>query len=58
MSWEQLRAIYRADAAERQARAAMPPPSCPNDGTPYQTGPDGDLRCPFDGHVPGPFEGR
>ena len=50
MSWEQLRSIVQADAAERAFWASQPPRSCPNDGTPLQGGPNGVLHCPHDGY--------
>lgn len=37
------------DAALERARART---VCPNDGTPYRTGPRGELYCPFDGYRP------
>lgn len=49
MSWEQLRSIVVADRQEREYWAAQPPRACPNDGTPLQAGPDGELFCPHDG---------
>ena len=49
MSWEQLISIAQAD---RDERAAWVEVACPNDGEPYQTGPDGELFCPFDGYRP------
>ncbi len=51
MSWEQLGAIVRTDAEERQRRAAGPPVDCPNDGTALDQREDGKLVCPFDGWV-------
>lgn len=42
-----------AIAHEARQRAADPQPeSCPNDGQPYISGPDGRLYCPFDGYRP------
>lgn len=49
MSWEQLGAIFRQAVAQREADDAAAPTDCPNDGEPLRTGPDGELRCPFDG---------
>ena len=49
MSWEQLRSIVQADRQEREFWAGQPPRSCPNDGTPLQSGPDGTLFCQHDG---------
>jgi len=49
MSWEQLRSIAQADAAERAYWDSQPPRACPNDGTPLVPGADGTLRCTFDG---------
>jgi hypothetical protein len=36
----------------RQLRAQPQPASCPNDGEPYTTGPDGQPFCRFDGYQP------
>lgn len=47
--WYGLAAIV--DEA-RQVAAQPQPASCPNDGEPYVTGPDGQLFCPFDGYQP------
>ena len=52
MSWEQLLAIIKEPVEQ------PPEDSCPNDGQPYLTGPDGQRYCPFDGHRPGAQEGR
>lgn len=49
MSWQQLAAIAREAADEAAAERARPPVACPNDGEPLQTGPHGELFCPFDG---------
>lgn len=49
MSWEQLLAIVHTDREERDAVVEV---ACPNDGEPYQSGPDGALFCPFDGYTP------
>jgi hypothetical protein len=43
VSWEQLLSILH-DPVEQP-----PQDDCPNDGTPLLTGPNGELRCPFDG---------
>jgi len=50
MSWEQLRAIVQADAAERAFWDGQPPRSCPHDGTPLDQGQDGTLHCRHDGY--------
>lgn len=57
MAWLQLDDILKDQAAEAQAWASQPPSACPNDGTPLQTGPDGQLFCPFDGYA-WPRDGR
>lgn len=52
VGWESLANImrYAADvAAEEESQGAL---SCPNDGEPLVTGPDGKLFCPFDGWRP------
>lgn len=49
MSWEQLLSIYREQAEELRAGRDDPPQSCPNDGEPLTSGPNGSLRCTFDG---------
>jgi len=50
VSWEQLRSILKADAADRAYWDSQPPRSCPVDGTPLETGPDGTLFCRHDGY--------
>lgn len=51
MSWEQLNSIMRQAAQEAQQNRDLPPVACPNDGTPLQAGPDGELHCDFDGWI-------
>lgn len=51
MSWQQLLDIGKQNAQEQEAYIRNPPLSCPNDGTPLDTGPHGELHCPFDGWV-------
>lgn len=51
MSWDQLVSLYRAAADELAQEQADPPAACPNDGQPLETGPNGELWCPFDGWV-------
>ncbi len=51
MSWEELRSIIK-DPVEQP-----PEDFCPNDGIPYDTGPDGQRFCRFDGYQPGAAEG-
>lgn len=51
MSWDQLRDIYEESAERRRDEDSRPPEACPNDGTPLQAGPNGELHCPFDGWV-------
>lgn len=50
MSWEQLRSIT-AEARAYAAEDRKPPTACPNDGQPLETGPNGELHCPFDGWI-------
>lgn len=52
VSWEQLQDIVREATDLAAEAAASPPAACPNDGTPLQTGPGGQLFCPFDGWRP------
>lgn len=48
MSWEQLQSIL--DENEQNLRDARKPPTvCPISGDALVTGPNGRLRCPFDG---------
>jgi hypothetical protein len=51
MSWQQLLDFRRQ--AEEEARAEEErrarPQACPNDGTPLEQGPDGELFCRHDG---------
>lgn len=50
MAWEDLLSIkYEAEELARLDRE-QPPISCPNDGTPLQPGPNGELHCKFDGY--------
>jgi hypothetical protein len=49
MSWYQLLDIYKQDQAWRQWYANQPPVACPNDGTPLEEGPGGELFCRHDG---------
>jgi hypothetical protein len=49
VSWEQLRSIAEQDRQEREFYAGQPPRACPNDGTPLETGPNGELFCRHDG---------
>ncbi|SDU42559.1 hypothetical protein [Jiangella alkaliphila] len=46
---EDLLAIYAEAADERRAEQAQRPAACPNDGTPLEAGPRGELHCRFDG---------
>ena len=52
MSADQLLSILKADAELQREDLNREPQSCPNDGTPYRTGPNGELFCPFDGYRP------
>lgn len=52
MSWLQLHAILREQAAEADYYATQAPAACPHDGTPLLQGPPsepGVLYCPHDG---------
>lgn len=49
MSWDQLLSILKSNTQDQGKLKNEPPTSCPNDGTPLLTGPDGILFCPFDG---------
>lgn len=49
MSWEQLLAIEAQNREWRQEYATAPPVACPNDGTPLEEGPGGELFCRHDG---------
>lgn len=51
MSWQQLADIYREGSARRETEMLEPPVACPNDGTPLEEGPRGELHCPFDGYT-------
>ena len=50
--WEKLLSIIEEGRAEFEAEHNSPPVACPNDGELLQTGPDGELYCPFDGWRP------
>lgn len=49
--WEGLLAILTDARQTAAAEAAAPPVACPRDGTPLETGPNGELHCPFDGWI-------
>lgn len=51
MSWQQYRAIVEENVAEARRELTEPPVACPNDGTVLDTGPRGELHCPFDGWI-------
>lgn len=53
MSADQLLAAYQYAADLRLEDSTREPQSCPHDGTPYSTGPDNELYCPWDGYRPG-----
>jgi hypothetical protein len=50
-SWYALLDILREGAEEVRRDRSTPPSACPNDGEPLQTGPRGQLHCPFDGYI-------
>jgi hypothetical protein len=52
MAWETLLDIAREAEAYRRDEASRPPASCPNDGEPLESAPDGGLHCRFDGYRP------
>ncbi len=52
MGWEELLSIAEQNRVYRAEEAATDPASCPNDGHPLQTGPDGWLYCVYDGWRP------
>lgn len=45
MSWEQLRSIAQQNRQDLAFWASQPPRACPNDGTPLEQGPHGELFC-------------
>ena len=47
MSAQQLLDILKANAAEQAYWRTAPPRACPNDGTPLEAGPRGELHCPM-----------
>lgn len=49
MSWYQLLSILQAASSEDAQQHQMRPWACPNDGEPLTEGPQGELRCRFDG---------
>jgi hypothetical protein len=55
VSADQLLSILRYGADLEAQDAELRLQSCPNDGTPYETGPDGELHCRFDGYRPTEF---
>jgi hypothetical protein len=50
--WDTLRSIIDEAREFRRWEAQNYPISCPNDGEPLITGPDGHKFCPFDGYRP------
>jgi uncharacterized Zn finger protein (UPF0148 family) len=55
VSADQLLSIYRYAEQLAADEPELRRQSCPNDGTPYRTGPDGELYCPFDSYRPTEF---
>lgn len=53
MGWDQLLSILKDIRAEAEADAASDPVDCPRDGVRLETGPDGQLFCPWDNWRPG-----
>jgi hypothetical protein len=51
VSWEQLLDVQREAALLAATEAARPPSACPNDGEPLESGPSGELHCPWDGYI-------
>ncbi len=51
MSWEQLLDVIKEARADHEVNIRRVE-SCPNDGEPFQVGPDGFLFCPSDGYRP------
>jgi hypothetical protein len=54
MAWEELLSIIADARADADHETNTPPTTCPNDGEPLRTGPDGGLYCRFDGWRPNP----
>lgn len=52
MSWFQLLDIKRRAEEDLKFEPQRRRLACPNDGTPYQAGPNGELYCPHDGYRP------
>lgn len=53
MAWEQLLSIREQQQADAEfaAERRADPPACPVDGWPLREGPNGELECPFGGHL-------
>lgn len=49
MGFQDLLQILREQREEVEQERSQRPSACPNDGTPLETGPNGELHCPFDG---------
>lgn len=49
MGYEDLLQILKEGREEQAAERSRIPSACPNDGTPLEPGPRGELHCPFDG---------
>jgi len=52
MSWWQLLNIKRQQEENVRREPEIRRLACPNDGTPYLSGPGGELYCPHDGYRP------
>lgn len=45
MSWESLRQVYEEAKQLREDERRRRPVACPDDGTPLENGPRGELHC-------------
>ena len=49
--WWGLHSVVKERREFKEAYEGMPPTSCPHDGEPLITNPQGELQCRFDGWV-------
>lgn len=47
MGWQQLVDMGKQNAQDEMDYIQERPVACPNDGSPLDTGPNGELHCPF-----------
>jgi hypothetical protein len=51
VSYQQLVSIFQENARYKERYVTIPPATCPDDGIPLETGPDGSHHCRFGHYV-------